>query len=617
MSLHLIPAGPVGHRLVEHLSRGLGASVAAFFSLFAGMATEALSQDTLPAVQEPKVLVWRQVRNDFFNPNLPSEVVSQMVERTPPTLLTIAPGDTVSAQLQRSFNVSSTRTPKMYKELTAKIRDLNGNQNLDKVVAGTALLVPQIPKAVLRNYATASPLFGQNVRTSLEWTGASVAGQQFTRAAPFNVAPQAEMQFFSVPTSEAQNYLVPGLVQQGISGPLVVQLEQNPTSTVSSSQVLSPAASEVIRLRLANVAADAPSPILVIVDDSIPDSAEYAKARTLMLEISEQIRDKYKLGPSPYVAELLSQPSALVAEDPATLYPNARTHSALIKHALVEMTALDPSNRVTVVYIPLAATQVGVAPLLKELLYLAQMLKVVRPTLPPLVTADQSQRAQARNATEVILKGNPGAFVAGLPQAISGASLTMTTDHLLLEALSIVFSYYSDISLRPHSLSFSWTTPKLSLPAYFEPSSYGWKFAAAGNKVAGPKPETDFVELGLQFASRAASPKDFFVVLNSTGDKSGCPSNTFNDTDVHVLSVSFPGETAAGKCGTSFSTPRVAWLVAAREVAFGKRLPTPLRVQSKVSWQDKHRAAIAGFRDAAATGLFERYRLDVEKYFSK
>ena len=563
------------------------------------------------------MLVWRQVRNDFFNPNVPSDVVGQIVERTPPALLTISPGDTVSAQLQRSFNVSSTRTPKMYEELTAKIRDLNEGQNLDKVPAGTTLLVPQIPKAVWRNYATAPPLFGQNVRTSLEWTGASVAGQLFTRVAPFNVAPQAEMQFFSVPISEAQKYLLPGLVQQGISGPLVVQLEQNPSSPIASSRVLSPTAAEAIRLRLGNVAADAPSPIVVIVDDSVPDSAEYAKSRSLLLEISEQIRDKYRLGASPYVAELQSQPSSLVAEDPATLYPNARTHSALIKHALVEMTALDPNSHVTVVYIPLAATQVGVAPLLKELLYLAQILKVVRPTLPPLVTANQSQRAQARDATEVILKGNPGAFVAGLPQAISGAALTMTTDHLLLEALSIVFSYYSDISLRPHSLSFSWTTTKLSLPTYFEPSSYGWKFAAAGNKVAGPKPEADFVELGLQFASRAASPKDFVVVLNSTGDKSGCPSNTFNDTDMQVLSVSFPGETAAGKCGTSFSTPRVAWLVAAREVAFGKRLPTPLRVQSKITWQDMHRADIVAFRDAAAAGLFERYRLDVEKYFSK
>ncbi|WP_374341729.1 hypothetical protein [Methyloversatilis sp.] len=166
MSLQWIPTDPVGHGPAQHLSRGLGASVAVFVSLLAGTATEALSQDTLPAAQEPKVLVWRQVRNDFFNPNVPSDVVSQIVERTPPTLLTIAPGDTVSAQLQRSFNVSSTRTPKMYEELTAKIRHLNEDQNLDKVAAGTTLLVPQIPKAVWRNYATASPLFGQNVRTS-------------------------------------------------------------------------------------------------------------------------------------------------------------------------------------------------------------------------------------------------------------------------------------------------------------------------------------------------------------------------------------------------------------------------------------------------------------------
>ncbi|WP_374341727.1 hypothetical protein [Methyloversatilis sp.] len=205
------------------------------------------------------------------------------------------------------------------------------------------------------------------------------------------------MQFFSVPISEAQKYLVPGVVQQGISGPVVVQLEQNPTPPISTSRVLSPAAAEAIRSHLANVAADAPSPIVVIVDDSIPDSAEYAKSRSLLLEISEQIRDKYKLGSSPYVGELLSQPSALVAEDPTTLYPNARTHSALIKHALVEVTELDPNNRVTVVYIPLAATQVGVAPLLKELLYLAQILKVVRPE-PPRVLRRPAGLSQASTA---------------------------------------------------------------------------------------------------------------------------------------------------------------------------------------------------------------------------
>jgi hypothetical protein len=60
----------------------------------------------------------------------------------------------------------------------------------------------------------------------------------------------------------------------------------------------------------------------------------------------------------------------------------------------------------------------------------------------------------------------------------------------------------------------------------------------------------------------------------------------------------------------------VAWLVAAREAALGKRLPTPLRVQSKNSWQDKHRAAIVAFRKSAATALLERYSLDTEKYFS-
>lgn len=576
-------------------------------------ATSAYPQE-LPVAAEPHVVIWRSIRNDFHDPTISPDFVAQVVEMTPPTRLQVDQDETISGLLKKSFNISSTWTPEIYQQMLSRIAELNSLADVNKVAAGSALLVPQIPMVGKKYFKPPKAWVGQNVKTSMSWVENAIVGGKVTKVAPAGAAPQREVQYFSVPLSEAGKYALPAYAVQGASGPIKVDLLQDGIGAAANG-LLSTSVATLIRSKL-SAAVDGPKPVLVILDDSVPDSMEYAASKRFVIALSKTIRDAYSLGESPYLSDVEDQPDSLAAEDPDSLFPNLRTHASLIKQSLSEFTALDSGKRVTVIYMPLGATQIGVAPLLKEIVYLGQILKIVRPSLPPVITASRSQREQAKAVTEAIIDSNPVAFKSGVLMPIDGNELSVTTDSLLLEAMGIVMSYYADVTGQPYLLSFSWTTPKFTFPTYFEAGTYGIKFAAAGNQKK-VHSSADFLQLELEYASRAATSKDFVVVMNSTGAAVGCPSNVFNDDGLSVATVAYPGSVTEKFCGTSFSTPRVAWLTAAKEAVFGKRLATPVGKQAKLSWLGKHHAAILEFRQSAQTDLLGRYNLDVQKFFSK
>ncbi len=562
--------------------------------------------------EEPRVVIWRTLRNDFHDNTLAPSFVAEVVDTAPPALLKVGQGQTLSGKLKDTFNISEKWTPEIYQRMLSRVADLNGIENINKLPAGAELLVPQIPSAG-KKYTSQPPGWtGQKVTTALEWKENSVAGTQVSNAAPATAAPQQEIQYFSVPKSELSKYLLSDNGAQGASGPITVDLTQGPAIS-NFGRILTEPASALVKSKLSS--ASGPKPVLVIMDDSIPDSTEYAIAKAFVIALSRAVRDAYYLGDSPYLDEVKAQPDSLAAESPSSLYPNLKSHASLIKQSLVEFTALDGMKTVSVVYLPLGATQIGVAPLLKEIVYLGQLLKIVRPKLPVTITASQVQRDQAKSVTDAIVASNPAAFSSGLLMPLDGAELSVTTDSLLLESLGIAMSYYADVAKRPYMLSFSWTAPKFAFPTYFEAATYGMKFAAAGNRKA-PPAGADFLQLELEYASRAATSDDFVVVMNSTGT-SGCPSNIFNDDGLSVATVAFPGHVTDKFCGTSFSTPRVAWLVAAKEAASGQALTVPLNQHGKLLWLSRKNAAIHALKQSTQTDLFGRYILDVEKFFSQ
>ncbi|WP_439641572.1 hypothetical protein [Nevskia sp.] len=583
------------------------------FGVLAGTASAVEPSEAAMAPDgEEKVLIWRRVRNDFHNASFPTEQLAELVNKTPTKVIKIASGQTLSSELQKSFNISSTWTPEMYEEMVSHIVDINGLESPDQIPADAALQVPDVPRTG-QIYTPGNPwIAGQHVKLIGAFPSVVATTVVGPTLSSFKGAiPQSELQYFVIPRRELKNYFLNGYVEQGASGLLGIELGQEPGSpSTLSDKVLSAADSKRLKDGLESAGANKPRPVVVVLDASIPDDVEFLKSKQFIQEVSKTVREKYGLGDSPFF-KAIGEAGHNLEYGPEKLYPNFSTHAALIKHSLDEFEALDPLDRVQVVYLPLSHSQNEVDVLLKELVYLAQIIKSTKPVFPPLAIASPNIRRAAEAATNTIVELNPQVFGYDSVATISSGVGNTRTDRALLEALSVVMSYYSTATSRPHALSFSWQVNGLDVPATFQSNEFGWRVTAAGNQIANTN-GVDLIDRQLQFAARAAEPKDFVVVMNSMGSTGRCPSNLFNDSGLDVVALAFPGNVNASLCGTSFSTPRVAWLLAAREAIVGKVQPFPVGESAKIMWLNSQRNLVMRLR-RQSTDFFARYGLDIEK----
>lgn len=567
-----------------------------------------------PAAQaqdDDYVILWRRVPNNFYSPALGSDDIRQLVERSPVKTLRLNPGDTISDQLQKQFLINARWTPAIYNRMLARIMDLNGLDSSDAVQAGQELLIPVIPQT--GRASSARPEQGVGLvlsETKLDYTMVRVATS--TSA----TSTGTEIQYIKVRPSELGLYALDFDTPLGANGPINITLGAAPdASSTTGSALLDTSVAERVRSGLTQ-AVDL-RPVLLIVDDSIPDHAEYVRTKDFVLELSKTLREKHGYGESPFGSELKALPTHLPGAQEHLLYPNLATHASVIKQSLLPLTALDPGQRVRVIYLPLAATQLGITPIYKELLYLTELLKVAPPSLFSSSSPTALQRDTAKAVTEQIALRNKPVFGYGPIPFSSTGNNSLTSDRALLEALSIVLDAYSNATAHPHALSYSWTMPKLQLPTFLVANTLGWKFAAAGNHTA-DAPNADFLQRDLQFAARAAGPKDVIAVLNSDGTSGPCASNLFDDSiGIQVLGLSFTGRVDTNRCGTSFSTPRVAWLFAAREAIYGQRLAVPISIPAKVAWYEKQQQLVLGQRSNDQAPVLRRYNLDARELFNQ
>jgi hypothetical protein len=566
---------------------------------------------------EEYVTVWRKTPNDFYSANFPIDVLNVILDSSPPRAVPIQEDDTVSAIVQRLFNVSQQWTPAVYDALLATIGKLNPDVDFRKLTPGTTIKVPQLP---LTGKSSPGPspknrvpnllaAMGETVRWSevtAEFTGPLTRAQQFARAA------QTELQYFRLPASQAKKYIqamsAGGRFGFGQSGRMAVVLAGAAADSQQAGPILSEALATRIRNGLAAAGDNSPRPIVVILDDSIPDSASYKAAKEFILSASKAFPTLAQLKPSPYAERLAKQSDLIIPTEADLLYPNLRLHSGMIHKALDEFTALDSNGTVKVIYLPLTTTQTETGPIVRQIIYLGQLLKMCPPGSQYTATADRA--AQAQGLTEQIIQDDSALGFTPL-QPFTGEQLTVTTDSMYLESLSIFLKYYSDVTRQPHVLSFSWTVPDLQLMTYFQPGAYGWKVTAAGNGANGQGINV-LRQPYVQFAYRGLDPKDFVVVANSTGSSAACPSNIFDDPpEVKVLGLAFPGSLNGTLCGTSFSAPRVAWLLGAREVLTQKQIPADYPAGIDI-WIASKEALILNLQRSAPQ-FMDRYSFDVGK----
>lgn len=236
-------------------------------------------------------------------------------------------------------------------------------------------------------------------------------------------------------------------------------------------------------------------------------------------------------------------------------------HCRDIAKALAPLTSLDTHPpKIKVIYVPLTNGQ-GAGPLLKELVrahYLYTTAKAAGVDGRVILSNDDLKRAD-ETATRV-----SGRLPAEWPKD----QPAVVTDKAIIDAILWIGNAYAGLTSINATIftNASWTTPAERYAVNFPPRLRGALVAATGN--AGDEVVGKFVD----FAQRCVTQKNVVAVMNFDAQGRACSSGLVADTHLPSAFVfGFDGRIRSGACapnesGTSFSAPRVAWILAAAEV---------------------------------------------------
>lgn len=157
-----------------------------------------------------------------------------------------------------------------------------------------------------------------------------------------------------------------------------------------------------------------------------------------------------------------------------------------------------------------------------------------------------------------------------LPKSLPNKNEYFETPISYFEGITNYFKQYALVTGTPVIVSLSWRIPSI-VANYTPPSSGEYRrliVAAAGNpcnSAVGCKGYTQDEPAGIYDFLQRASNSDRNLLLVANVDEHGqatCKTALLNPKN--EISIAFPGQ-IPGDCGTSYSAPRVAWLIAARE----------------------------------------------------
>lgn len=569
------------------------------------------------AADDPIVYLRQVVRADYTN-GVPQEQLGNAVSRP----ATVQSNDTLSSIISRHYGVGVSNAPAAYSALESTIVAKNGLKNPGALRAHSNLQIPVIPHIALTSPSESNRLNlfpkiaihcqvddgGAAATTPLcreisTLDGASLAAQQPTGAqAPTYVfdalrkGAQFAIQVVPVRLSEAlKRTASPGSDYAVDSAPLEAHFADGSNPPGGSTPTANP---DYAVITQALSGTPRRHPVLIVFDDSWPDDQSFRDSRDFFVTAIRNIRAQKKMGPPRFSAELLSATAAPLVSGTAA---GQETHAAKIKRALGSMVALDTtSSRVQVIYLPIVRAQKYAADILENLVavnLLGINLGVYLDSPPDFVPADTQATTFAQAHT----------YVSRLA-TVTGT--TVQTDQSVVQAVLFFTRIYGSFPDRPIFVNMSWTVPNLQLPVDVPPDAYGLSVVAAGNECPNALCNLTVFDLKRQFAYRSLTPPgDMLAVMDLADDGAAtCGSSLLKPTN-DVVGVGFSGFLSTTECGTSFSAPRVAWLLAAREAM----LAAP---PSLDEWKSAlHTELTTTLHDSTAAG-FNRIRLRVDKLFA-
>jgi hypothetical protein len=511
-------------------------------------------------------------------------------------LVVVRSGESLSDVIGREYGVYGSNAPDAYKAFEEAILDRNDVANANRVTANTTLAIPDAPKNALSKPSATNPLnrFPKIAIDPRIWEGPDQTASDLGKpTAPLSVSAAgrkgaSKAVIYRLVTPQEAERLASNGQRSAESAPIEIRF--GAADGNGEPNWLDQAAKDVVRAKLAKPAQQ--HPVLLILDDAWPDDARFRQSRDYFAQSLAQVRKHFNLPDASFSAALANATQAPWA-GPA---PTA-THAASIRDALVPLDALAPAEgRVETIYLPLFTSQRGAAELVHQLIVIDQALLNSSPPYYEPPPSDTMKTA----------KDVAAAAIKRLDAARANGDVMMS-DVAVVQAAMNFCGYFNEATGRPCFFNMSWTVPQL----YFKPrmpvTFHGLLVAAAGNE--GTTNQSVYA-LKREFASRSTLPNaDVLAVMNidSLGNPV-CKSSYFGTNLVGVFGVAFPGFVTPSVCGTSFSAPRVAWLIAARE-AVSPRPEEAWRWRSDVFVE-------LTTRNTFATG-YNRARLDPVQLFSK
>ena len=368
-----------------------------------------------------------------------------------------------------------------------------------------------------------------------------------------------------------------------------LEYEQTP-STLQPSEPFSKEELALVANKLSS-APDGNRSLVVVLDDAWPDQAAFVRSRDFITQKVAWLssRDQLNLG--------LPCGDMQASSHPSTTFPSEYFHARDISESLSPLVAVD-SKRVNVIYIPITRSPSGADKLLELIVQFdmtSKLLAASRPSVPlvdPCSMLNKSQRLAARTK------------VKQLPAEFTGRSAK--TDAGILQSVLTFLQVYSERTETPVFITTSWTAPSLTYSIDFSSVGKVIVVAATGNKSG-----LDVNHFKIDFSRRAQDQSNILAVMNMRRDGTLDPTSSLvgMQRPQHQFAVGFDGYLRPGVSGTSFSTPRVAWLLAAREV-------TKPAAEQQSTWAVDLKDFLRSIRPKNAAGAAQ-FRLQIDCLFSE
>jgi LysM repeat protein len=518
----------------------------------AALALAALA--TTAEAGDPLVLVERVVDARYGKTEQANVDFEQGVHSPLRFVYKVQPGDSLQKIADAAFGVNPKKTPATYAKLEDAIKQWNNLTNANRVEAGQSLVLPELPPR-----ATLKP--GQQV---------AQAGTQFadvTLGSTWAEVLNGEAYDFKLGAAKSNKFAA--LKEKYI--PLVRQLMWIPASKAREDKSLTVLA-QPIQVRFgANAAPGAagdlasdvtvlkqyatshsvvhPS-VVYVLDDSWPDQGAFAESLQFLKQADLKIRQRFNLGAAAW-------DPALNTPNPLTTFPwiaaGGISHASQIKQAVAAFSTV--TNSVKVIYIPLFTNQGNSAAVLKEIIFLSFVARFKQNDLesPLAPAALQKYIDDANKQTADVMKSLP----------TNQSAKPAATDQAVITGVLWFAQLYSQATGAPFFLNTSWVVDKYEFDFGPPPNLMGVTLAAVGDD-----PNMDIFKTNVLLASHARkSPGNVVAIMNNhpDGSSDGCTSYWTPMDPSPVYGLTYDGFLSPSLCGTSFSTPRIAWVLAFRE----------------------------------------------------